>query len=133
MNIVVVDDDPVYLSLLAEILTLYGHTVYRAPDGAAALEQLRNEQADLVISDVSMPNMNSVTLHSMIREDRRLRRIPFVWNSAYSELRELLEVMDPSIVFKVDKATELSSLMHIITRVDAARHVPNNVAVLATA
>lgn len=123
MNIVVVDDDLVYLNLLSEILSLYGHTVFKAPDGDTALAFLRDEQVDMAISDVSMPNMNGMTLHTRVREDRRYKRLPFIWNSAYGELRELLEITDPSIDFKVDKAGELSTLLHLVARVETSQRI----------
>ncbi len=123
MNILLVDDDPVYLSLLGEILTLYSHSVLKATDGEAAIALLKREQVDLVISDVSMPKMNGVHLHTSIREERRTKRIPFVWNSGYQELRELLPLSDPSIDFKFDKGSQISDLLYLIGRLAAARSV----------
>jgi CheY-like chemotaxis protein len=127
MNIIVADDDPVYLNLLSEILSLYGHTVFKANDGESAMLRLSSESADMIISDVSMPRMNGVALHSAVREDRRLKRVPFVWNSGYAELRELLDVSDPLIDFKLDKAADLSTLIHIVSRFEAARRIPHAV------
>ena len=123
MNIVVVDDELIYLNLLGEVLTLYGHTIFKAPSAQVALEYLRSEPIDLVISDVSMPEMNGVALHAEIREDPRFRKLPFIWNTAYLELQELLDVDDPLVDFKVEKSSGLSTLLHIVTRVEAARHV----------
>ena len=123
MNIVITDDDHTYLNLLGEILTLYGHTVYKAADGEAALERLSIESADLIIADISMPGMNGVSLHAAVREDRRLKRTPFIWNSGYAELRDLLDVSDPSIDFKMDKATELSTLLYVVAKIAATLRV----------
>ncbi len=123
MNILLVDDDPVYLSLLAEILTLYSHTVLKASDGEVASALLKREQVDLIISDVSMPKMNGVHLHTSVREDRRTKRIPFIWNSAYQELRDLLPLSNPSLDFKFDKASQLSELLYLISHMSAAKEV----------
>jgi two-component system, chemotaxis family, CheB/CheR fusion protein len=123
MNILLVDDDPIYLSLLGEILTLYGHSVNRASDGEAAIALLKREHIDLIISDVSMPKMNGVHLHTSVRDDRRTRRIPFVWNSGYQELRDLLPLSDPSLDFKFDKATQLADLLYMIGHLAAARNL----------
>jgi CheY-like chemotaxis protein len=127
MNIVVVDDEVIYLNLLTEVLTLYGHTVFKAPSAQAALDVLERETVDLVISDVSMPGMNGVSLHGEIREDPRFQRLPFIWNTAYTELQELLDVVDPSLDFKVDKSKGLSTLLHLVARFDAARRVTSHV------
>ncbi len=121
MNILLVDDDPVYLTLLGEILTLYSHSVLKASDGEAAGAILKREQIDLIISDVSMPKMNGVHLHAAVREERRTRRLPFIWNSAYQELRDLLPLSDPSLDFKFDKATQLSDMLYLIGHLAAAK------------
>lgn len=121
MNIVVVDDEIIYLDLLAEVLTLYGHSVFKAQAADEALGHLHAHQIDLVISDVSMPGRNGVSLHSEIREDYRYQRLPFIWNTAYVELQELLELVDPAIDFKVEKSKGLSTLLHIVSRVEATR------------
>jgi CheY-like chemotaxis protein len=123
MNILVVDDDPVYLSLLGEILKLYSHSVLTASDGEAATAILKRDQVDLIISDVSMPKMNGVHLHTAIREERRTRKIPFVWNSAYQELRDLLPLSDPTLDFKFDKASQLSDMLYLIGHLAAAKNL----------
>ncbi len=125
MNILLVDDDPVYLTLLGEILKLYSHSVLKAPDGEAATALLKREQIDLVISDVSMPKMNGVHLHTAVREDRRTRRIPFIWNSAYHELQDLLPLSDPAVDFKFDKAAQLADMLYLIGHLAAAKNLAN--------
>jgi len=123
MHILLVDDDPVYLTLLGEILTLYSHSVLKASDGEAAAALLKREQVELVISDVSMPKMNGVHLHTAVREERRTKRIPFIWNSAYSELKDLLPLSDPSLDYKFDKASQLSEMLYLIGHLAAARNL----------
>lgn len=123
MKILLVDNDPVYLSLLAEVLTLYSHQVMTATDGAAALEVLEKEAVQLIVSDVSMPNINGMDLHIKLRENERLRGTPFAWNSAYSELLDVLLVRDSSIDFKFDKTNSLSNLLHLVSRIEAAGRI----------
>lgn len=123
MKILLVDNDPVYLNLLAEVLTLYSHQVLKAADGAAALEILKKETVHLVISDVSMPNINGMDLHIRIREDERLKTLPFAWNSAFPDLLEVLQATDPEIDFKFDKTDSVPNLLHFVNRVDASRRL----------
>ncbi len=123
MNILVVDDEVIYLDLLAEILTLYGHSVFKAATVDAALEHLHVQQIDLIISDVSMPGKNGVSFHAEVRDDYRFQRLPFIWNTAYVELQELLDLVDPSVDFKVEKSKGLPTLLHLVSRVQAARKI----------
>jgi len=123
MKILLVDNDPIYLNLLTEVLSLYSHTVIKANDGESALQFLKGEQVDLIISDVSMPKMNGMTLHMNIREDDRLRTIPFAWNSSYKELRDLLQVRDPNVDFNFDKAMPLSNLLYFVSHLDTSKRL----------
>ena len=50
--------------------------VDEAGDGAAALERLRAEPADIVITDIEMPTMNGFEPLSAIKKDERLKHVP---------------------------------------------------------
>ncbi len=115
MKIMLVDNDPVYINLMAEVLRLHSFSIVTAPNGEAALELLRKEPVDLVISDISMPKMNGINLYKNIRTDERLRNILFAWNSGYRELRDVVDVENPTIDFKLDKAMPMPSFLYFIS------------------
>ena len=58
-DILVVDDDVLIRSLVAEWLTQAGYSVRQAEHGVAALAMLRTEPADLLITDMQMPGRAS--------------------------------------------------------------------------
>jgi CheY-like chemotaxis protein len=115
MKILLVDNDPVYINLMAEVLRLHSFNTVIATDGEMALELLRKQPADLVISDISMPKMNGINLYKHIRSDEKLKNILFAWNSGYRELRDVVEVENPSIDFKLDKAMPMPSFLYFIS------------------
>lgn len=114
MKILLVDNDPVYLSLMAEVLRLHDYQIVTAPDGEAALEALKAEPVDLIISDISMPKMNGINFHKHVRADERFKHVPFAWNSGYRELREIVDIENPTMDFKFDKALPVPSLLYFI-------------------
>ncbi|HEV2765133.1 MAG TPA: sigma-54 dependent transcriptional regulator [Pyrinomonadaceae bacterium] len=68
-NLLIVDDEPGMRQLLTHVFGRgAGHAVRAAESGARALEMLRQEPADLVISDVKMPDMNGIELLRRLRE-----------------------------------------------------------------
>ncbi len=67
-NIIVVDDEPVILELIKEILAKEGHTVDTATNGKAALKLIKERQYDLLISDVKMPDMSGIELLSKVKK-----------------------------------------------------------------
>ena len=123
MKILLVDDDPIYVSLLAEILALYSHTVLKAPDGRAALDTLQRESVDLVISDASMPTMDGLELHTTVRGDDRLKDLPFIWNSAFGDILDVLRLENPELDFKFQKAMPLQHLLYLVNQKDVARRL----------
>ena len=54
----VVDDEPSVRTVLADVLTAAGHQVVEAADGADAIERIRAEAFDLVLTDLAMPRVS---------------------------------------------------------------------------
>lgn len=71
-KILVVDDDQNYTDLLVEVLTEAGFQVHVASDGQAGLEYLKQHDADLIILDMLMPNVDGATfvyeLHNSLQK-----------------------------------------------------------------
>ncbi|HEU4594184.1 MAG TPA: sigma-54 dependent transcriptional regulator [Pyrinomonadaceae bacterium] len=67
-NILIVDDEQGMRQLLSLVFGRADHQVRAAESGAKALEMLRREPADLIISDVKMPDMNGIELLRAVRE-----------------------------------------------------------------
>jgi chemotaxis protein histidine kinase CheA len=75
-RVLIVDDSPIVRDLLSELLTSVGLEVRAAGDGAAALDLLAEQPADLIVSDVEMPIMDGFELLRQLRE--RAIRVPIV-------------------------------------------------------
>jgi CheY-like chemotaxis protein len=76
VDIVVVDDNEVLLSVMAEILKECGYSVRTASDGLGALAEIRNRPPEILLSDLNMPRMSGFELLSIVR--RRYPRINVV-------------------------------------------------------
>lgn len=120
MKILLADNDKVYLNLLAEVLTLHSYEVETALDGEAALDKLKKDEFDLVISDISMPKINGMNLHRYVRQDPRLKDMPFAWNSGYRELRDVVEPENPAVDFNLDKGIPVRNLLYFVSHVEAS-------------
>src|SRR5580765_1167241 len=67
-NILVVDDEQSYRQLLCLVFEEQGNTVRTAMNGRQALELLAAESADVIISDVKMPDMDGIEMLQALRE-----------------------------------------------------------------
>lgn len=62
IHILVVDDNPAMTQTLVDILAAKGNTVHGALSGQEALDILQNDEVDILLTDVKMPDMNGVEL-----------------------------------------------------------------------
>ena len=67
-NILIVDDEQSYRQLLSLVFETDGNKIRTAMNGRQALELLQEEPADVIISDVKMPDMDGIELLRSLRE-----------------------------------------------------------------
>src|SRR6266513_2057904 len=85
-TILIVDDRPTNRQFLLTLLGYGGHRLLEAANGAEALERVRAERPDLVITDILMPAMDGYELVAHLRADPDLAPIPVIFYTAtYSE------------------------------------------------
>lgn len=75
-KILVVDDEPSIVDVLTRFLSREGYSVITAANGREALEQVRREPPDLILLDVTMPELDGFTVCERIKEDPRTALIP---------------------------------------------------------
>ena len=75
-TILVVDDSATMRALVRHALEQDGHRVIEAPHGAAALEALGHTSADLLITDLIMPELDGFGLTQRVRATDALRTLP---------------------------------------------------------
>lgn len=75
-KILVADDAPAVLDVLEDVLTLEGHEVVRALNGSDALRRFQDEQPELAVLDVMMPDMDGLVVLDSIR--RLNEKIPVI-------------------------------------------------------
>lgn len=71
-KVLLVDNNPVILRLLSEILEKMGHIVVTATDGLSALESLKSFHPDILITDLIMPNIDGEQLCRIVRNKKEL-------------------------------------------------------------
>ncbi len=103
MKILVAEDNPDYRAALQESLENYGHTVLAASNGSEAFELLQQFPAELIISDIDMPDCTGTQLHEMVRSHEKLRCLPFVYLTGFAILRLATPLDDTILDFMVNK------------------------------
>lgn len=89
-QILIVDDVPVNLRLLVDILTRNGYLVRPATSGHLALKSVAFELPDLILLDINMPDMNGYQVCRHIKEDQRTAGIPVIFISALDQVDDII-------------------------------------------
>ena len=77
-TILVVEDNPANLELVAFLLDSAGHVVISAPDAEAGLTLARSEQPALILMDIQLPGMDGLVATGLLKADEATRDIPVI-------------------------------------------------------
>jgi two-component system cell cycle response regulator len=75
-RILIIEDNPANVELMAFLLAAYGHTPVSAPDGARGVAAARAERPDLVACDVNLPGMNGFEVLATLKAEPQLAGVP---------------------------------------------------------
>ncbi|MEK7263088.1 MAG: response regulator [Bacteroidota bacterium] len=84
-TILLVDDEPSWLSTMKTVLTESHLSVMTAESGEDALAELQKNKPDLILCDVRMPIMNGYDVFTKVKEVQSLKTIPFVFMSNFDD------------------------------------------------
>ena len=92
LKFLVVDDFSTMRRIVRNLLKELGYTnTEEAEDGAAALNRLKNDKFDFVVSDWNMPNMTGLELLKNIRADESLKALPVLMITAEARKENIIE------------------------------------------
>lgn len=92
--ILAVDDHAENTELLKSVLGRSGHTVHAAHNGRDALKQLETIAVDIVLLDLSMPEIDGKTVLTTLKSDQVLRSIPVIVISGEQDVNSVLECIE---------------------------------------
>jgi two-component system nitrogen regulation response regulator NtrX len=90
-RILVVDDNPLFRELVSEVLLLQPYQVLQAGNGQEALDLLKNNSLDLLLLDVSMPDMSGLQVLAAVKKEKP--DITTVMISGQSTIKEAVEAI----------------------------------------
>jgi DNA-binding response OmpR family regulator len=115
-RVLVVDDDPYIRQLCAINLKLDGHDVELAADGEIALEKAASDPPDAVLLDVMMPRLSGWEVAARLMENETTRRIPVVFLTARTDVRDQLRGFELGAIDYVTKPFDPASLGSILDK-----------------
>jgi two-component system chemotaxis response regulator CheY len=98
LKILVVDDFATMRRIMKNILKQLGYTnITEADDGTTALEEMKKNTFDLIISDWNMPKMTGLELLKKIRTDSDFKEIPFLMVTAEAQKQNVIEAVQAGV------------------------------------
>jgi two-component system, chemotaxis family, sensor kinase CheA len=117
LKVVVVDDTLMVRELQRSILERGGYAVRTAADGATALAMLNEIPADLVVTDVEMPNLDGLQLIAAIRSHPRMANVPVLIVSSHGTEEDRQRGMDAGAdAYIVKTAFDEAGLLTAVSR-----------------
>jgi len=103
IRILVADDHPVNIQIVANMLGKLGYEIVPAADGPTALKHLALRPPDLILLDVVMPGMDGVEVCRRIRENPDWKDIPIIFLSAADDKELIVRALEAGGVDYVTK------------------------------
>jgi len=113
-NILVVDNDKIFLMLMRRLLEKEGHQVETAGDGLNALDILKTYTPDVIFVDLVMPNIDGRTLCRIIRGMEKFKNTPIIILSATSA-EELTDFSQLDVNACIAKGTFNETAQHVLS------------------
>ena len=112
LSILVVDDEQSMRDFLKILLQRDGHQVETAPNGDDALECFKNNNFDLVISDIRMPGMSGLDLLNSIKENSP--EIPVIMITAFASPDDAVSAMKNGAFDYISKPFNVDEIKSVI-------------------
>ncbi len=77
-KILIVDDEPLNIKLMAAMLSEFNYEIYTAPDGIEAINQVYADPPDLILLDIMMPKMDGYEVTRKLKADPQTQHIPII-------------------------------------------------------
>jgi DNA-binding response OmpR family regulator len=134
-TILVVDDEELIRGLIVSFLSTLGHSCITAMDGVDALDKMKGNKIDAVITDIKMPNMDGIILTKEI--SRQYPEVPIMVMTAFDEeysAGTAISVGAREFIKKPFSLEEFAIRLHkmikdteTLRRVKEERHVDENI------
>lgn len=113
-TILIIDDEPSFLSLLKQQLEFEDYDVIAASDGEEGMTKAREGRPDLIICDMKMPKKTGLEVLNELRKDKELALTPFIMLTALDDFETVKKAYDDQADYYATKDIDFSKLVRNI-------------------
>ena len=123
-KVLIVDDDPLNLALLAEFINDAGYDSMCVENGTKALQAAKDGEFDTILLDRVMPDMDGIEVLKKIKSNKDLESLPVIIQTAKVEKLDIQEGLDAGANYYVTKPLNKDALLSIVkTAIDDYRRL----------
>ncbi len=126
-RVLIVDDEPQIVHVLAKALTMQGFEVISATDGLQGLQMARDQQPSLIVLDLHLPRLDGHAICKMLKSDQRSSSIPVVMLTASVEIEDREWASKTGADAFVSKPFELTEVVATVNALLAAKRASPSV------
>jgi DNA-binding NtrC family response regulator len=124
LDILIVDDDPVNLTILQKRLVEMDHTVETVPKGEDAIKRVDQRAFDVVISDLMMPQVDGIAVLEAIKKRRQHTEVLLM--TAYATVDSAVEAMKKGAMDYLQKPINFGELELKLQRIALVKSLSKN-------
>lgn len=124
-NILIIDDTPANLQILAAMLDEQGYYVRPVNSGAMGLQAAKLSPPDLILLDIQMPGIDGFEVCIQLKADERTRDIPVIFISALNDIRDKVKAFQlggVDYIVKPFQLEEVQARVNIQIELQRLRH-----------
>jgi two-component system, cell cycle response regulator CpdR len=113
-RILVVEDEESVRDFVNRVLTMHGHSVLIAKDGAEAVELMDDHHFDLLLTDIAMPMMDGISLALKVRATRP--HVPILLMTGFADERQRAHNLTLLIEGLITKPFNMDQLLNAVNK-----------------
>ncbi len=123
-KILVVEDDPVSLKLVRDVLQAYGYDTEEATNGEEAVDRAVERRPDLIVMDIRLPGINGLEATRRLRSDPRTAAIPIVAVTAQAMPEDEARIMAAGCQAYLPKPLRFTEFVSVVEGLLRGTEVP---------
>lgn len=119
INILLIEDDYVSQLIVCQLCEMMNWNIKVSSDGKEALEFLKKNKINLILTDIQMPEMNGIEVTKIIREEEKITglHIPIIATTAYAMSQDRIDALNAGMDDYISKPIDLEKLKRVIKNI----------------
>lgn len=113
-SVLVVEDNELNMRLFCDLLDAFGYTAHKCRDGVRAIEIAREENPDLIIMDIQLPEVSGLDITRWLKDDPELSHIPVLAVTAFAMRADERRVREAGCEGYLSKPIQMTSFLRAV-------------------